>query len=298
MTSGISILLIDDDPAVLESLVHLLEDLATIDVATNGLTGLSMAAKLLPDLIICNVHMADVGGLMICKHLQGDARTRNISILCISSDASENDEIAVLQAGAVDVIKKTSSPTAMRARIMAQIRLHQKAEILADIARRDRVTGLFNRRYFNERLNDEWGRHRRAKEMLTIAVIDIRKLNNLLEPYGFATADMRLMTLAYRLRNAARRPGEIAARLSGNQFGLLLPRTNAGSVDCFARHVCANLNAMDADAWMPTLRLNAHVGLANLVPDGQNQPPDMVRLANEAMKSARANGNCFAILAG
>lgn len=293
--SGIKILVIDDDPAVLALLAHLLGDLATIDIAHGGLTGLSMAAKLLPDLIICDVDMPDVSGLMICRHLQGDILTKSIPVICISASMNEDEEIAALRAGAVDFIKKPLSPLIVRARISTQIQLCQKSEMLLDMARRDPLTGIFNRRYFEERLADEWARHRRAKEALTIGLIDVGNLRNVTPPSGFVSTDMYVMRVADRLRNAARRPGELAARFGGEDFVMLLPRTNADDARAFGHWVCADLHSMP-DITSPMPSMDVRMGLASVMPDDSHTASDIIRLAHEALQMARDNIECYAVI--
>lgn len=109
------ILVIDDDPSALELLAHILGDMAEIETALGGALGLAAAARILPDLILCDVVMPDVDGLTVCRHLKADLTTRSIPLLCISASVNEAEEIAALDAGAVDFIKKPISPLLARA---------------------------------------------------------------------------------------------------------------------------------------------------------------------------------------
>lgn len=295
-TSGIKILVIDDDPAVLALLAHLLADLATIEIAQGGLAGLSMAAKLLPDLIICDVDMPDVSGLTICRHMRGDILTKSIPVICMSASTNEEEEIAALRAGAVDFIKKPLSPMIVRARISTQIELCQKSEMLLEMARRDPLTGIFNRRYFEERLADEWARHRRAKEALTIGLFDAGNLRTMIPPAGFVSVDTYLMAVADRLRNAARRPGELAARFGGEDFIMLLPRRGVDDAKAFGHWICAELQTIQPNGATATPAVDIRVGLASVVPDDALNSSDIIRMAHEALLRARDNVERYAVM--
>lgn len=288
---GVKILVIDDDPISLALIAHLIDDMAHVDTAQGGVKGLAAAERTLPDMILCDVKMPDIDGLMVCRHLQSNVLTKNIPVLCISASIDEEEEIAALRAGAVDFIKKPISPLLARARIKTQIDLCQKSEMLLDMARRDPLTGIFNRRYFDERMSDEWARHRRAREPLAVAMIDLDKFKDFNDRYGHVQGDQALMSAADRLRNAARRPGELTARYGGEEFVMLLPRTGAEEADAFGRWVCEDFHAMaHPHGGVEGGLMSISVGIAVIVPNESIQPLTLVRRADEALYRAKGAG--------
>ncbi len=289
--STMKILVIDDDPSTLELLGQILGDLGEVSVALGGVQGLAETARILPDLILCAVEMPELDGLLFCRHLQADVLTKNIPVLSVSSSLGEAAELAALASGAVDVIRKPISPMLVRARVKIQIELCEKSEMLLDLSRRDPLTGIFNRRYFDGRARDEWARHRRAREPITVAMVDVDHFKAFNDHYGHVRGDECLMKIADRLRHATRRPGELVARYGGEEFVILLPDTSAAAASAFGRWVCKDMRAMD----YPHARgtdglLSVSVGLASAVPDDSVPPTELIRRADAALYVAKSEG--------
>ncbi len=288
---GVKILVIDDDPLALALIAHLIDDMGQVETAQGGIKGLAAAERGLPDIILCDVRMPDIDGLMVCRHLQANVLTRNIPVVCISASINEEEEIVALRAGAVDFIKKPISPLLARARIKIQIELCQKSAMLLDMARRDALTGIFNRRYFDERMSDEWARHRRARESLAVAMIDLDKFKDFNDRYGHVLGDQALMSAADRLRNAARRPGELTARYGGEEFIMLLPRTGPDQAQTFGQWLCEDFQAMGhPHEGVEGGVMSISVGIAVVVPEDPTVPLDLLRRADEALYEAKNAG--------
>ncbi|WBS00105.1 diguanylate cyclase [Pseudoduganella sp. SL102] len=289
--------MIDDDAWALEHLAKLLGDLAEVHTALGGIQGLAETARILPDLIVCDIDMPDIDGLLFCRHLQADVFTKNIPILCVSSSMDEGEELAALTAGAVDVIRKPMSPMLVRARVRIQIELCEKSEMLLDMTRRDPLTGIFNRRYFDNRMRDEWARHRRMQEPIAVAMVDVDHFKAFNDHYGHMRGDECLMEIADRLRHATRRPGELVARYGGEEFVMLLPGTSALAADAFGKWVCEDVRAMK----YPHARgknglISVSVGLATAVPDESVMISELIRRADTALYAAKRDGrDCHAV---
>jgi diguanylate cyclase (GGDEF)-like protein len=291
MKDGLKILVIDDDPAALALLAVTLGDLGEVELARGGVAGLAATARLLPDLILCSTAMADLDGLSFCRHLRADILTKNIPILCISSSTDESEELAALAAGAVDVIRKPVSPLLARARVRIQLDLCVKAEQLLDMTRRDPLTGIFNRRYFNERLKEEWGRHRRNRIPIAIAMVDIDHFKQYNDHYGHVKGDECLMAVADTLRCTARRPGELVARYGGEEFILLLPATSDAAADTFGKALCEAVRAMrHPHACSDSGCISVSVGVASTIPDDGSRPGHLIQRADEALYAAKGAG--------
>jgi diguanylate cyclase (GGDEF)-like protein len=286
------LLVIDHDLPVLEELAQLLGDLAELDTAKGGVAGLAATAGILPDLIVCDAAMPDIDGVSFCRHLQSDILTRHIPVLlCVASSLGDDGELDALRAGAVDVIKKPISPLLVRARVSIQIEMCRNSERLLDLSRRDPLTGIFNRRYFDDRLRDEWARHQRNREPLGVAMVDIDFFKSFNDHYGHVKGDECLMTVADKLRQATRRPGELVARYGGEEFVLLLPATAFAAADVFGRILCDEMRALRyPHAGADSGFLSVSVGLATTIPRDTIRPNELVRCADEALYAAKRSG--------
>lgn len=285
------ILIIDDDPIMLGLLAHLLSDMGEVETAMGGVIGLAAAARIIPDLILCDVVMPDMDGLMVCRHLKSDITTKSIPLLCISASINEAEELAALEAGAADFIKKPISPLLVRARVKTQIELIRKSEMLLDLTRRDSLTGIFNRRYFEQRLGEEWARHRRAKEPLALAMVDVDNFKSFNDFHGHVKGDECLITVADCLRESARRPGELAARYGGEEFTLLLPAMPEHELRKFGSWLCQNVRDLRyPHSLTESGYVSISVGMAIVVPDDMKRPLDLVKNADKALYIAKAAG--------
>lgn len=291
------ILVIDDDPSVLEAFAQLLGDLAEVHTALGGVQGLAETARILPDLILCDVDMPDLNGLLFCRHLQSDILTRNIPVLSVSASVEESDELAALASGAVDVVRKPLSPMLVRARVKIQIEMCEKSEQLLELSRRDPLTGIFNRRYFDGRMREEWARHRRTREPIAVAMVDVDRFKAFNDFYGHVKGDECLIAVADRLRRATRRPGELVARYGGEEFVILLPGTAPEAADAFGKRICEDMRAMRyPHARAEGAFVSISVGLASAVPDDEVRPIELVRRADKALYDAKTGGrNCHSL---
>lgn len=285
------ILAIDDDPLTLELLKVILSDLAQVDVALGGKEGISAALDNPPDLVLCDVTMPEVDGIEVCRRLRHDPKTSQVPIVCVSAGAGEAEEIQALSAGAIDYIKKPLSVPLTRARVKVHLDSAFKSAQVWELARRDGLTGIFNRRYFDERLASEWGRHRRLGQWLSVALVDLDHFKMFNDLYGHVKGDECLIAAADRLRRCARRADEVAARFGGEEFVFLLPSTPPERADEFAAMVRSEIVGMrlihggTGAGWV-----TCSVGIASVVPDGSLDPIELVREADEALYAAKRAG--------
>lgn len=114
------ILVIEDDRDIGELIAYNLgQEKIPVEVSSNGKTGLMQARRLLPDLIILDLMLPDLGGLEICKTLKADARTKDIPVLMLTAKGTEVDRIVGFEVGADDYLTKPFSPRELLLRVKA-----------------------------------------------------------------------------------------------------------------------------------------------------------------------------------
>ena len=126
--NDIRILVVDDEPDVLELIVyHLEKEAYRVDVADTGDKALRMAREQLPSLLILDLMLPGINGLEICQLLKRDPKMRDIPILMLTARAAEEDRVRGLELGAHDYVTKPFSPRELVLRIKNLLRLTEKS---------------------------------------------------------------------------------------------------------------------------------------------------------------------------
>ncbi len=163
---------------------------------------------------------------------------------------------------------------------------------LAQLSVTDSLTGIANRRHFDERLTSEWLRCARQKEPLALLVIDIDHFKRYNDHYGHLAGDACLRHVAQLLAGTVRRAGELVARYGGEEFVLLLPRTHSDAARVMAEHCMQALAlACIPHANSPTSDvLTLSIGIAHTIPSTDNEPASLVHSADVALYRAKNAG--------
>ena len=170
---------------------------------------------------------------------------------------------------------------------------------LRNLAMHDGLTGLANRRRFDEALEAEFRRAERSHQPLALLMIDVDHFKLFNDTYGHQSGDDALRAVARTLAATVRRPGDLVARYGGEEFTVLLPGTGEAGAATLADMIHAGLvklalrHAGTAHGWV-----TASIGVASMEPHGLSARPDkLVRAADLAMyaaKSAGRNRTCLA----
>lgn len=217
-------LVVDDDRANRTLLAELLCDEYRVLLAGNGPAALErLAGPHDVDLVLLDVSMPGMDGHEVLRRLVADERTAHIPVVFITGLGDEEDEEAGLSLGAVDYVTKPVRPAIVRARIRNQLRIVAQRKELERLAARDGLTGIFNRRYFDDALSLACRLAARTGEPLGLAMIDIDDFKAYNDRYGHAAGDRTLRVVAELVAGFARRPYDVAARYGGEEFVLLLP---------------------------------------------------------------------------
>ena len=298
MESLPTLLIIDDSAHVIRLLSSLVDGRALVHFAKNGTEGIQLAKKLQPAVILLDVDMPGLNGLEVCRQLKDDPDTRDSSVLIITGHNNDAMEIAALEAGAVDFIGKPVNGPIVQARVQTQLTLQMQSATLRKLAHQDGLTGLFNRRYFDNALDVECRRHRRQSQTLGLAFIDIDHFKLYNDHYGHLQGDDTLKLVADTLRTTARRPGEVVARYGGEEFAIIIPNASREELLAFGARLCDQVRGLGiahshAEA-AGVVTISA--GLICQIPSLHDAPNQMMRAADEALYSAKASGRNRAVV--
>ncbi|GAB3740220.1 ligand-binding sensor domain-containing diguanylate cyclase [Silanimonas algicola] len=166
-------------------------------------------------------------------------------------------------------------------------RLRFQAEEFARQAREDALTGINNRRAFDEALAREFARARRNGAPLSIAIVDLDHFKAINDRFSHAVGDEVLKRVAQRLKNDSR-GFDVVARWGGEEFAMLLPETALGSARAACERLRESIQAVDLSDIDPALRITASVGVAEAA--GLDDHHRLLLRADEALYRAKANG--------
>ena len=151
-----TLLVVDDMIENIEILNNVLSDHYRVLFATNGSDALAVAREQLPDLILLDVLMPEMDGREVCARLKQNPDTREIPVIFVTAKDQEEDEEIGLQLGAVDYLTKPVRPGIVKLRVGIHLELKRYRDFLATLSLTDCLTGIPNRRRFDEFLKSEW----------------------------------------------------------------------------------------------------------------------------------------------
>jgi diguanylate cyclase (GGDEF)-like protein/PAS domain S-box-containing protein len=162
---------------------------------------------------------------------------------------------------------------------------------LERLATRDGLTGLINRRHFDQTLHTEWARMRRDGRPLSLLMIDVDHFKRYNDVYGHLAGDGCLKQVAHVLNGALLRPSDEAARYGGEEFAIILPDTDHQGVETVAQRVQDGMKALaiphsEGEGGVVTLSM----GMASVTPDGDTRPEQLLLMADEALYRAKHAG--------
>jgi len=220
------ILLVDDQVVNIKILHQLLQDDYDIYMARDGNQAIDMCKKVNPDLVLLDIEMPILNGFDVCAHLKNDPDTQEVAVIFVSGHFDEDKEVRGFQLGAVDFIHKPINPVITKARIKNQIRLKLNTDLLRTIALIDGLTGVANRRQFEQVLPVSWSQCAREKQPLTIILLDIDFFKHFNDTYGHTEGDVCLRLVAQKIHDTVNRPYDLVARFGGEEFICILPNTD------------------------------------------------------------------------
>ncbi len=218
-----TILVVDDERGNRAILTELLGDVHKLILAKNGVQALALAREHLPDLILLDVLMPEMDGHQLIRLLKQDDASRHIPVIFISALDSVMDEEVGLELGAVDYIAKPFHPAIVKARVRNHLQAYRQRQMLERLANIDALTGIPNRRHFEESLANEVRRCARAEVSLSLVMVDVDYFKKFNDHYGHGAGDLILRKIAETIQKVLNRPGDFVARYGGEEFVLILP---------------------------------------------------------------------------
>ena len=288
-----TILVVDDSPENLQIISAVLKEHYKVKVAINGERALALATSAEPpDLILLDVMMPGMDGYEVCTRLKSNPATARIPVLFVSSRDEEEDEARGLSMGAIDYIVKPIRPSIVQARVRNHIELKRSRDLLERLTTQDHLTGINNRRRFDDFLAAEWHRAARGRVPISLISIDIDHFKPYNDHYGHPQGDQCLIQVAKTLASSVTRPTDLVARCGGEEFACVLPSTDSAGAINLAEQMRAGVlaQALEHAHSATHSHVTISLGVATLVPQTDESPQALVDLADAALYEAKSAG--------
>ncbi len=287
-----TVMIVDDIALNVQTMASNLRSKYDIISAFSGQEALELAASRLPDVIILDILMPDMDGFAVCRQLKADPRTEGIPVIFLTVMDEVENEAYGLEIGAVDYITQPISPVILQARLDIHLKLKRQQEMLLEVSMMDGLTGIANRRRFDQALECEWRHHLRQRAPLSLIMADIDCFKLLNDHYGHLVGDDCLKMVAATMAGLMRRPADLVARFGGEEFVCLLPETPPDG----AAHMANALREAVAALAFPhaystaTNHVTISLGVASLTPEDGMASSALVDLADRRLYGAKRNG--------
>lgn len=219
------LLVVDDQPINIQVMHQIFAADFQVFMATNGAQALALCKDNPPDLMLLDVVMPGMDGFEVCAQLKADATTRNIPVIFVTAHTDAAQETRGLEVGAVDFISKPVNPAVVRARVKTHLTLKFQSDVMRKLVFLDGLTGVYNRRYFDQQLAMEMARAVRNQSPLSLIMLDVDFFKRFNDHYGHQAGDDCLRQIANTLKSSLRRPADLVARYGGEEFACILPET-------------------------------------------------------------------------
>ncbi len=313
--SSSMVLLVDDQAMIGEAVRRALSSESVIDFhfCADPKQAVAVALQIKPTVILQDLIMPGMDGLNLLTSYRAEPALRDVPIIVLSTKEEAAVKSAAFSAGANDYLVKLPDSVELIARVRYHSRsylaMQQRDEayralresqqqlletnlVLQRLTNADGLTGLSNRRHFDESMEMEWRRAQREQSTLSLLMIDVDYFKSFNDRYGHVAGDDALRRVAETIRDCCSRSSDLGARYGGEEFAMVLPGTSPGGVRLLAEKVRRAVEALciPHDEPTPGSCLSISIGVASLVPKQGGSSLQLVELADQGLYLAKKNG--------
>ncbi|MDF3822114.1 diguanylate cyclase [Leptospira sp. 96542] len=295
VVSGNKILIVEDSELQRRILIRWLTKNGYETIEADSLTGArDIITKDNVDVVLLDWELPDGTGIELITELLSSAPTGWLPIIMVTSHKQPDNIKLAIEAGATDYISKPAEEIELLARIYSSLRIKTLQDQLRETAIRDVLTGLYNRRYINERFEQEFQRCRRHGHECSFAILDIDFFKKVNDTYGHDTGDRVLKILATVLKDALRK-SDIIGRFGGEEFVILFPETKLKDSINVLDKIRLAVSELEIVAENDTsFKISFSGGLAGGDISIFNEPAEILKIADKNLYEAKSKGrNCL-----
>lgn len=281
------ILLVDDDPAVLEILGDFIAVFGfEYETAKDGSEAVERLKQSTFHIVLTDMMMPNMDGMELLHHIHYNYP--EIKVMVITGYDRTFTYTDVINAGASDFISKPFNSDELEAKINRLIREIELMRQLEHLSISDGLTGLYNRRHFDNKIIEEARRANRQKHDLYLALLDVDNLKELNDKYGHPAGDKLLATVGAILKSCIREDVDWPFRYGGDEFCVILSQVSQKQACMTTERILEKFN----DKKLPLTGLS--IGLAKFIRNKDKKLPEdiatLVKRADNALYKAKNTG--------
>lgn len=314
---GHTLLVADDDRVALSHVRSGLKDAGYRFLeASDGTQVLTALRTNPPDLLLMDVEMPGLGGVEVCRIVKANQGENGFGFLpvILMTARRTNGKVEGLELGADDYLIKPFDMLELSARVKSMLRLKTLSDTLLEknrqldamnreledrrlelleLSRTDGLTGLINRRYFDERLEAEFSRALRYQTPLSCFMMDLDHFKRVNDSFGHRFGDAVLREVAVVARRALREV-DVLGRYGGEELVALLPQTTPSEARRAAERIRQGVESLELSArpagGPSTVRCTVSVGVASFPAHSITSGAELVQVADECLFAAKKAG--------
>jgi two-component system chemotaxis family response regulator WspR len=312
---GITVLLVDDQPMIAEAIRRALQGEEDIEMhyCSDPTQAVKIANEIHPTVILQDLVMPEIDGLMMVRFFRANKTTSQVPIIVLSTKEEPEIKSQAFSLGAYDYLVKLPD----KIELIARIRHHSKAYInqkerdeafralqesqrklaaankeLEKLSSLDGLTGIPNRRKFDEVLKREWHRAMRNNSPLSLIMLDIDFFKLYNDNYGHQGGDDCLKQVAGILNNVLQRETDTIARYGGEEFSAILPDTDVEGARAIGEAMRTSIQEKKIPHAMSKVSdyVSISVGVGTIIPPRNSDPEILIAVADQVLYLAKEEG--------
>jgi len=322
-TTDVMVLLVDDQVIIAEAIRRVLADQPNIDFhyCSDPAEAIVTAKKIKPTVILLDLVMPRVDGLTLVRLVRANPTTRDIPVIVLSTKEEPAVKREAFAAGANDYLIKLPDSIELIARIRyhsksylnqvqrdqayqalrrSQQQLQEKNLELLRLSNQDGLTGLSNRRFFDEYIEAQWKLAIRDQSPISLLMIDVDDFKPYNDTYGHLAGDDALKMVAALMRRRFLRPTDLTARFGGEEFAVIMPATPFLPIQSLGEDLRCGVEGLAIAHRGSTVGecLTVSVGGTSMIPQSTDTFLSWIDRADKALYEAKVLGKNRVVMHG
>lgn len=292
-----TVLLAEDNPIQREYVAKLLtEHGMKVEIVENGQKAVNRSREGNLDLILLDILMPGLDGLDVCRLIKGITQEDFLPVILLTAKTDVDSRVVGLRIGADDYVCKPFDDRELLARVNNLLRIKRMHDHIKESKSRletlsiqDELTGLYNYRYLQSRVNEEFKRAERYHEPLACIMADIDFFKEVNDLFGHEAGDQVLRDIGARLRSVVREV-DVVARYGGEEFLLLLPSTSFTGALAVADRVWRAISGEPFTVDQYSKKVTISLGVAVFPSRDIMSKDDLIKAADRALYKTKEEG--------